>query len=1510
MSVDLELSVLQEPSDDHGYVAGIAVTDELVVVAGGTSSETPMLLASSNARHFEVRKTPRQLGLRNVLAAGDAVWTCGEYGQLAVSRDNGATWKLFDAGTDACLFGLARTTDGAVWVVGDRGYAARVIGDRLERIDFATTTRFVAVYALSGEVVVLGADGALYRWREGAVKRVATGAPKPLTALAITKLGTWIVVGDGGFISRSPDGAWFSRVKSDVDVDLEGVAVCAGGPLVVVGDRGIILISTDDGRHWSSIPTNVTAHLWSVEGFGAGVLIGGDAGMIAKLAPPGDPTWQDRINVFGGAKPLDVVFANGPEGFVESGLVAYLDAIEHTEHEDEHTHEVMAGEVDATFDDEDDEEEPEDVERESATTQEVQTEAPSGREAFAALTEPGTPRDFAKNYGVPMPPEVAAFVAAIDGRDKWSSFCELRLDADLLPDVGHRNLFELIVLRDQHAYLGTGLVEALCGVFCFGSQDNGDTYHMELYEWDGPRQVLHYDHETHAYTGVFADSLDSLIYLAALKLAHERTKISPEAFAIGLRKLHGKIAPTWHFSIEDDDPEFVALDAKRRDTEFFFYRSRWICALLKNDGVTGVEDIPRLFNADFNQVVPQDQLPARYEACEKLIPTALYSMWRAFLFDEPELVPYLEIGRRHPSRLVRDAAELIDELRGGRNELGTIKDVAAHLAAFRALDLDPRRADARKAEAEARVKLARSRTEDVLAELARTPQAGWTELAWRWLDDGVAHRALLARFDAAPELAAQLTALGELGEMPDVDREVALPQLATSLGSELEAVLVGSLVRDDQLADALAPVSSANGNGHNGHGESDDDDDDSSPGWDAIDRALAPIYGDAEPHAHYGTVLPYMLGGNDPIHGISVYLRTDPIPHFHFVTYGFTDLFVKETDDPDESGFGFELTLRLGRAADENEVPSWALNFLQNLARYVFGTGNRFGAGHKMGLNGPIALDHDTKLTAILFTEDPELGAFESEFGKAHFIQVVGITDDEYRLIQEWSTTGLVDILRKKLPHLVTELTRDSVLEDPILAAEVRRRVEEEGSSEDLTFAGEMKIDIDAPGRIRIEMGALYAAALPRSMRGRLRHDRPYTLRGRDKLLRLVPGAQVGYQLEDDDLELALTPDVVAEIEARMRAPSGDVLAATYRFETWPQLEIVVTPSIIRDQAGRAMEVRGIVDSEKARRLIDEENARLDAESDDDDDDDDDDGGDDDGADDEPVDDDDDDDEDAAPPPARVRAALAMSARALTLAPDDSEVQFTHAMLLLDADRAGLEGKLDELVAVLPTFDVSNRINIAVRLGKQGHARFADALEVVLAAPLPERIIGEGDSELMSSYGDVAEELFAELGEAVLEHVPAKLAQLVPLLPPHVNLLSGLAWKAIQAGQRDHALALYDRLLAIPIPAEGDERTNYLRGLNNACVQAHAAKAYDLAVRIADRAQPVAHENPYIYHSAACAYAAVGDYAKAFEQVKLAVEHNYDHLGKVEVDSDLGPILEWPEFKALFRDWHQRQEGN
>ncbi|MEO8550466.1 MAG: suppressor of fused domain protein, partial [Kofleriaceae bacterium] len=1292
--MQLELTVVQPPTD-LGFISAFAITDQMIHIAGGTSSRAPTLLASSNGRHFERQRAPRDLGLRDVLVTGDALWVCGEYGQLAVSRDRGTTWKLIDTATEVCLHALALAPDGAVWVAGDRGFAARVVGEQLARVELGTEIRMCGVRPMRDEVVFLAHDGSLRRHKQGATTTAATGSAKPINALAVTRRGTWLVAGDAGFVARSPDGAWWTRVKTEATADLEAIALW-GDRIVIVGDRGQILISTDDGRTWQTQPSELAAHLYAVAPFGDGLLIGGDDGLIAKLAPPGDRTWEDRVNVFGGAKALDLQFAAGPAGFVTK----YLPAL-------------------------------------------TGRDAPDAAHAEA----------FVRAYGLTPPADVAAYYAS--GSDAY--FADLHVD-HLTLQLGEGNLFEALV-----SDAGNGLVEAFCGAFRIGHDDAGNSLHVELYEWDGPRQVVRY--ATDAFT-VVADSLDSLVYLAALGGAHRDDRISDDAFQIGLRKLAGKTAPT--------------LDPKRRDTEFFFFRSRWICALLQGR----IGEIAALFNDDFNQIVPADQLAARYDACERFIPTALYSMWRAYLFDEPELARCLEIGRRHKARLVRDATSLIDELRAGRAALGAIADMRAHLAAFRALDLDPRRAEARRREAEERA-AAEARAKALAnAELDATEPSGWPELAWKWIGNGLAHRQLLARLDTTSPSAAQLAELDTFRGLGEQPRRLATLRLAEELSPELEAVLAGSLVRDDALAGALPAVSS------------DSAADDEAPGLAAIDRALAAIYKHAEPHAHYGAALPYSLGGNDPIHGISVFLRDEPVPHFHFVTYGFSDLFQKETDDPLISGFGFELTFRLARGSTHEKVPDWAVEMLEDLGRYVFRTGNRFGAGHKLGL--PIT--DATSLRAIVFAADPELGEISSRFGKATFLQIVGITDDEYKLTQEWSVTGLIELLKRRLTMLVTDPARRSVLADAATSIVVKKRVALEGSEEESVYAEELTFD--TRDGLRVELDPRVAEVLPRAMRGRIRHGRPYTIRGPGGvMLHLKPAVTARVVGGDGEVTFEVPPEVATAIEIELR--DGGI--GDYQFDA---LHLIVrTPVVVA------------------------------ADEDEDDD--------------EPV-EPDDDDEDPPPSPIRVRHALAMTRRALALAPEDGDVQFTHAMLLLDGDTAGLD-TLDALVAVLPSFEASVRINVATRMGRAEHPRFDEVVDAVLADVLPAKIVGEraftiSSSAAVASYGDVAEELFAELAEAILIHAPNRMAKLIPVLPANVTLLAKIAHDAIQADERDHALALYDRVLELPIPDEGEARTNYLRSLNNACIQAHAVKAYDASARIADRAQPVAHENPYIYH--------------------------------------------------------------
>ena len=87
---------------------------------------------------------------------------------------------------------------------------------------------------------------------------------------------------------------------------------------------------------------------------------------------------------------------------------------------------------------------------------------------------------------------------------------------------------------------------------------------------------------------------------------------------------------------------------------------------------------------------------------------------------------------------------------------------------------------------------------------------------------------------------------------------------------------------------------------------------DAAPGWDTIDRALAPLYGETDPW-HWGTAIKHAMGGPDPIDGISAYSSNAAgVTHLHFCTYGFTSHYYDEEALGNAfSGYGFELTFRL-----------------------------------------------------------------------------------------------------------------------------------------------------------------------------------------------------------------------------------------------------------------------------------------------------------------------------------------------------------------------------------------------------------------------------------------------------------------------------------------------------------------------------------------------------------------------------------------------------------------------
>lgn len=198
---------------------------------------------------------------------------------------------------------------------------------------------------------------------------------------------------------------------------------------------------------------------------------------------------------------------------------------------------------------------------------------------------------------------------------------------------------------------------------------------------------------------------------------------------------------------------------------------------------------------------------------------------------------------------------------------------------------------------------------------------------------------------------------------------------------------------------------------------------DEAPGWLAMDKATEDLYGDQEPR-HYASVIKYILGGPDPLDGTSVYDSQKQTFHRHIVSYGMSELYyAPDKADKEFSNWGFEFTMRI-KSKEGDEDPKWVVGLMNNLARYVFQSGNWFEDYHYIPANGPIKLESTTDKVGILFISDPELGNIDTPHGKVTFLQLIGITEQELERLKKSPEEGplLIEEIRINNPLFITDL--------------------------------------------------------------------------------------------------------------------------------------------------------------------------------------------------------------------------------------------------------------------------------------------------------------------------------------------------------------------------------------------------------------------------------------------------------------------------------------------------------
>jgi hypothetical protein len=304
--------------------------------------------------------------------------------------------------------------------------------------------------------------------------------------------------------------------------------------------------------------------------------------------------------------------------------------------------------------------------------------APSGKRRASAT--------FEQAWGRPMPRDLETFTSLMERAPKaplmdWKAHKSSMMGTlDALD--GKRNLVEHAIVIAQRQKGSACLRELFAGTVALGKSVTGDEIHLGLFDVDmglSSPHAWHFDVGEEALTAALADDLSRLVYAAALGGAlYDEEIVSAQTVGKLLPGLAGHLNRSMSLDILFDSAGVKksvlgTYKPKTQPARQLSYRSAWIVRALEGQGARAKD----AFVAELNGKPTATEHRQRLAMVERMVPTALYSLFRAFFFEEPELVEFVEHASRSSSRIIRDGAALVEDLANGRKKLGTIADVPA-----------------------------------------------------------------------------------------------------------------------------------------------------------------------------------------------------------------------------------------------------------------------------------------------------------------------------------------------------------------------------------------------------------------------------------------------------------------------------------------------------------------------------------------------------------------------------------------------------------------------------------------------------------------------------------------------------------------------------------------------------------------------------------------------------------------------------------------------------------------
>jgi photosystem II stability/assembly factor-like uncharacterized protein len=215
-----------------------------------------VLLSDDHGASWRQAQVPVQATLTAVcFADARSGWAAGHLGVILRSDDGGATWHKQLDGVQA-----AELVKQAAQRAGDAGalaQAERLVEEGADKpffdLEFIDAQRGFAV----------GAYNLMFATIDGGKSWAALGPrlpnPKNLHLYGVRARGrTLVIAGEQGLLLRSTDGgASFSALASPYKGSFFGLLQTRGGALVAYGLRGTAYRSGDEGQHWDKLDTGL-----------------------------------------------------------------------------------------------------------------------------------------------------------------------------------------------------------------------------------------------------------------------------------------------------------------------------------------------------------------------------------------------------------------------------------------------------------------------------------------------------------------------------------------------------------------------------------------------------------------------------------------------------------------------------------------------------------------------------------------------------------------------------------------------------------------------------------------------------------------------------------------------------------------------------------------------------------------------------------------------------------------------------------------------------------------------------------------------------------------------------------------------------------------------------------------------------------------------------------------------------------------------------------------------------